>query len=205
MDKPTDMTADWLADAPLTAEQRQIWNQLRGELIAAREKIRDMEAHIRLLERKPPEEDTQTILTRPEFNREVARMLAFDERYGGISSVLYFDFEHLDAVSNRYGRSVANAAVRMIGDTLMEHVRNSDILGRLAVDEFGVLLARCDNQNAWKKGEELAAALYKALDEIHGCKLALEISYGAYTFRANEDVSRGLKEAAQMMTRAKGS
>ena len=50
-----------------------------------------------------------------------------------------------------HGKSVANAAVREISDILMKQVRGSDIVGRLAPDEFGVLLMRCDNENAWKK------------------------------------------------------
>jgi hypothetical protein len=40
------------------------------------------------------------------------------------------------------------------------------------------------------------------VSEVHGCKLDLVISYGAYTFKENEDVSTGLKEAAHSVTRA---
>jgi diguanylate cyclase (GGDEF)-like protein len=201
MGKTLDLQKDWLAGATLSPEQRRIWDTLRAELIAARLKIEDMEARIRLLERQPIEDD-HTILTRPEFNREVARMLAFDERYGGTSSVLYFDFERLEEIAGEHGKSVANAAIRQIGDVLMKHVRNSDVVGRLAPDEFGVLLMRCDNPSAWRKGEQLAAKLYDAIAEVHGCKLNVVISYGAYTFRENEDVAVGLKEAAQSVTRA---
>jgi len=199
--KLPDLSKDPLAGASLSLEERTVWNGVRTELKDTREKVQDLEARIRLLERQPVEED-HSILTRPEFNREVARMLAFDERYGGTSSVLYFDFEHLEEVAGRYGKSVANAAVRAISDVLMRHVRDSDVVGRLAPDEFGVLLMRCDNPAAWRKGEGLSALLYEAVSEIHGCKLNVTISYGAYTFRENEDVATGLKEAAQAVTRA---
>ena len=201
MSKPSDLNKDPLANATLAPAERETWNAVRGELKDSREKIHDLEARIRLLERQPVDED-HSILTRPEFNREVARMLAFDERYGGTSSVLYFDFEHLEGVAGRYGKSVANATVRAISDVLMRHVRDSDVVGRLAPDEFGVLLMRCDNPAAWRKGEGLSAMLYEAVGEIHGCKLNVTISYGAYTFRENEDVATGLKEAAQAVTRA---
>lgn len=203
MSKVIDLSRDPLAEAPLSPAQRQDWNVLRTELMEARGKLADMEARIRLIERAPVEED-HSILTRPEFNREVARMLAFDERYGGTSSVLYFDFDHLDEVGDKHGKAVANAAIRQIGDILMKNVRGSDVVGRLAPDEFGVLLMRCDNASAWKKGEGLSATLYEALAEVHGLKLSVAISYGAYTFRENEDVATGLKQAAASVTRAKG-
>lgn len=199
-----DPAIDWLADAPLTPEQRRVWNQFRNDLIEMRTKLTDMDSRLKLLQREPAEDQTQSILTRPEFNREVARMLAFDERYGGTSSVLYYDFENLDNVTSRYGKSVANAALHEIGNVLMKNVRGSDIVGRLAPDEFGVLLVRCDNPSAWAKGKLLSNALSEKLEEIHGCKLNLEISYGAYTFRENEDVGKGIKEAAQMVTKAGG-
>jgi diguanylate cyclase (GGDEF)-like protein len=139
------------------------------------------------------------ILTRPEFNREVARMLAFDERYGGISSILYFDFDQLEETAATFGRAVANAALREIGEIMTKNLRSSDIIGRLASDEFGVLLMRCDNAAAWRKAEVVAIKLQNALSEIHTQKLKIKVSYGAYTFRDREDVSIGLKEAAQTM------
>ena len=85
---------------------------------------------------------------------------------------------------------------------MLKSVRTSDVVGRLAPDEFGVLLMRCDNPAAWRKGEQLAGVLYNALAEVHGCRLDVTISYGAYTFRDDEDLATGLKEAAQAVTHA---
>ena len=202
MNKHFDPAIDWLADAALTPQQRQVWNQLRSELVETRDKLVDLDKKIKMLQRDAQDNQPQSVLTRPEFNREVARMLAFDERYGGTSSVLYYDFENLDEIAARFGKSVANATIQEIGKGLMKQVRGSDVVGRLAGDEFGVLLMRCDNDNAWKKGKLIAQYLQDKLFEVHGCKIEIIISYGAYTFRENDDIGKGLKEAAQMVTKA---
>ncbi len=195
--------SDPLTDAPLTTEQRQAWDLIRAELIIARESLQEMETRIRALEhRASDEERVLSILTRPEFNREVARMLAFDERYGGQSSVLYFSVENLTDIIAQKGRDKANAAVRTACDTFARNIRNSDILGRLAVDEFGILLPRCDNVSAWKKGETLVTALQRALTGAGDFDFSLSISYGAYTFNDDKDVAAGLKRAASSMTRS---
>ncbi|MFA5040466.1 MAG: GGDEF domain-containing protein [Bdellovibrionales bacterium] len=194
-----DFSVDQLADAPLTVDQRRIWNMLRGELASAHAKNQELLERLHQYEQQKPE-DQSTVLNRNDFNREVARMLAFDERYGGMSSILYFDFEGLDEAAGRYGRSVINAALREIASVLSHGVRTSDIIGRLAPDEFGVLLVRCDNAAAWRKAETLSAQLQQALTEVHDCKLNINVSYGAYTFRDNEDLAVGLKEAADAMT-----
>ena len=201
MIKSYDPTIDWLAQAPLTPEQREVWNAIRTEVINSREAIRDLQKRVKLLENTPTPEEQLSVLTRPEFNREVARMLAFNERYGGVSSVIYINLENMDGIATRYGKSVSNAAIRETSNILMKSVRGSDIVGRLASDEFGILLGQCDNANAWKKGQYISGLLHEKLADVHGCKLELKICYGAYTFQENQDIATGLKEAAQVMTR----
>jgi diguanylate cyclase (GGDEF)-like protein len=194
-----DFSVDPLADAPLTVDQRRVWNALRGELASAQAKNQELLERLRQYEQQKTDAEP-TILNRIDFNREVARMLAFDERYGGMSSILYFDFDGIDETTAQYGRSVSNAVLREIASVLTSGVRNSDIVGRLAGDEFGILLMRCDNSAAWRKAETLSVSLQQALAEIRECKLDIKISYGAYTFRDNEDLAVGLKEAAEAMT-----
>lgn len=193
------MLHDLLSNAQLSPEQREAIKALEGELSEARAQLKHMESKLAALEEQVASE--HTILTRPEFNREVARMLAFDERYGGVSSVLYFDFASLSGLATRYGQPLASEAIRIISQSLSRYVRRSDIVGRLAADEFGVLLVRCNNENAWKKGRELAALLMVALEAIDNKKLGLDISFGAYTFREDENVATGIKEAAQAITK----
>lgn len=196
------MTDDPFAGLGLTSQQRAALEALRHEHALGRVRIVELEKKVQELERSSLSSDHPEVLTRPEFNREVARMLACDERYGGVSSVVYFDVERLDSVAGKFGKAVANAAMREAMLALVRYVRGSDIVGRLAPSEFGVLLVRCGNSDAWRKGRELAGHLYDALVEVHGCRLELEVGYGAYTFRADEDVAKGLKEAAQSVTKS---
>lgn len=202
MSSPIDLLTLQLANAPLTPQQHAVWRDLCAELVLARVRIQELETRLKVLEHQPaPDDPVHTILTRPEFNREVARMLAFDERYGGLSSVLYFDIENLDALAVRHGRPLVDAALKSVADTLMANIRQSDILGRLATEEFGVLLPRCDNADAWKKGEQIASALYDALAKIWGPGVQPNVTYGAYTFREKEELAVGLKNAAGSVTR----
>jgi diguanylate cyclase (GGDEF)-like protein len=196
------MLHELLKNAQLTPEQRSALQNLENELAEAREQVKTLKARVVMLEEQTAGD--HTILTRPEFNREVARMLAFDERYGGTSSVLYFDFAGLGGLAARYGDIVSTETIGTIANLMMRYVRRSDIIGRLGADEFGVLLVRCDNENAWKKGRSLAALLAPALEIIGGRNLGLEISFGAYTFRDEEDVASGLKQAAGALTKMEG-
>lgn len=202
MSAPLDLLTDFLTDVPLTDTQRTIWRDLCAELVLSRVRIQELETRLKTLERQPEgESPSHQLLNRPEFNREVARMLAFDERYGGISSVLYINIENLETIRVRHGAALVDSALRCLGDTLAGLIRRSDILGRLAPDEFGILLPRCDNASAWKKGEHIASVLYDTLATLWGPNLKPQISYGAYTFMEKEDLAQGLKQAAADLTK----
>ncbi len=200
-----DLEKDWLAGASLTDEQRKVWESARAELLASRSQLREMEAKLRASENKDDGEkpSNYVVLTRPDFNREVSRMLAFDERYGGTSSIVYFDIENLAEIITAYGRSVANSAIRSACDALVKNVRGSDIVGRLDVNELGVFLARCDNATAWKKAEAMASRLLAVMASANGKDLNPRINFGAYTFKHSEDLSTGMVRLAESLTRAK--
>ena len=108
MDKQIDLSIDWLANAALTPDQRCVWDLARSELATLRTQLHECEVQIKALQQRLSDDDSDhSVLTRPEFNREVARMLAFDERYGGVSSVLYFDLKNLNDVIKNHGRASA--------------------------------------------------------------------------------------------------
>lgn len=203
MKQSIDLINDPLADVPFTPQQREIWDTVRAELLIAREKMEELEDRLRVLERLTSDEPhIPAVLTRPEFNREVARMIAFDERYGGVSSILYFDIENLSEIRRILGGQVADNVIRVICDSLARHIRSSDLLGRLATEEFGILLARCDNHSAWSKGEMLAEILLQDLAKIPGCTIEPIINFGAYTFKEKENAATGIKKAAENMTKS---
>ena len=185
---------DPLADAALTPEQRAYWQQFRLAHAKLQERVAELQRNA-----QDDAEAPGMILTRPEFNREVARLLALEERYGGTSSVIYFNCDNLENLTTQYGRNVTNAAIRILCDTLIKHVRACDIVGRLNSNEFGVLLVRCGNEDAWRKGDSLAVQMQSAVQIVHNHPFTLNVSYGAYSFAARDDLATGLQAAAQSM------
>ena len=184
---------DLLQNAALTSEERKVWEATRAELAKTRSRLALCEALLSDIESR----DSGIILTRPDFNREVARMLACDERYGGVSSLVYFDIDGLEQVIEKYGQPMFEKVTEKVGHTLGGHVRRCDVVGQLGPAEFGVLLLRCNNEDAWRKAEGLTAALEEELAKISGMEVSLSISYGAYTFKDAEDLASGISKAAE--------
>jgi diguanylate cyclase (GGDEF)-like protein len=186
---------DLLADAALTPEQRAYWLQFREAQTKLQQRVAELQTKLE----QDEADQIGMILSRPDFNREVARLLALEERYGGTSSIVYFNCDNLDSLTQQHGRNVTNAAIRILCDSLIKHVRACDIVGRLDQNEFGVLLVRCGNDDAWRKGEGLSVAMQAAVQMVHNHPFALSVSYGAYSFAGRDDVATGLQSAAKAM------
>ncbi len=191
----------------MVREDDESLESLRAALQSARVRIRELETQVASLTRAAADDDNApALLPRPAFNREVARLLAHDERYGGTSSLVYLTLEGLEVFAQRRGQAAAQAALRVTCDILLGNVRRSDIVGRLGPDEFGILLARCPSHEAWRKGEHLACVVHEMLAKTlplngEGAEgLPLAIRFGAHTFGEREDVATGLKRAAAALT-----
>jgi diguanylate cyclase (GGDEF)-like protein len=139
----------------------------------------------------------------------MARIMAFAQRYGTSSSVLYFDVDGLKELNDTYGHSAGDAALLQIANILLENIRGSDLVGRLGGDEFGVLLAQADQNAANEKAATLAQAVADTPLQWDGHSLALSLSSGAYCFENDEDVNAALANVDRAMyankRQAKGS
>ena len=99
------------------------------------------------------------LLNRRAFVRELTRYIAFTGRYNTPASLIYFDLNHFKPINDTYGHAAGDAVLSHFADVLLAHVRDSDCVGRLGGDEFGVLLTHANQEQALKKADVLAAAL----------------------------------------------
>ena len=172
---------------------------LMQEVESLREELRQSKSRVEHLEQLADQDILAPVANRRAFVREMSRIMAFAQRYGSSSSVVYFDVDGLKAINDTHGHPAGDAALLQIANVLMENIRGSDLVGRLGGDEFGVLLAQADLSAANKKAVSLAAAVAAAPFNWEGHDLTLSLSYGAYCFEQDEDVSAALAQADRAM------
>jgi diguanylate cyclase (GGDEF)-like protein len=123
------------------------------------------------------------ITEREEIRREFARLASHDSLTGLINrremelhletliadakanqsehSFLYFDLDQFKVVNDTCGHVAGDEMLRQIAAVLKENVRESDKLGRLGGDEFGLLLRSCSLVRAEKIAENLREIVEK--------------------------------------------
>ena len=144
-----------LTEADLTPKVRQALDLLMTEVQRMREELGQARHRINYLEKLADEDTLVPVANRRAFVREMSRMVAYAERYGDGSSVLYFDINGFKEINDQHGHAAGDAALRQIAELLAENVRESDIVGRLGGDEFGVILAQASPEVAAEKAASL--------------------------------------------------
>ena len=183
----------------MTPRVRQALMGLLGEVDRLRRDLEEARNRIAYLERLADEDTLMPIANRRAFVRELSRMMAFAQRYGTPASVVYFDLDGLKTVNDEHGHAAGDAALQHIAQILVDSVRNTDVVGRLGGDEFGVLLVQTDEETANRKADALAETIRSRPLLWQGKEIALSAAYGAHSFHGNENPADALDAADRAM------
>ena len=188
-----------IPESELTPKVRSAIMGLLQEVDRLRQELEDGKKRVAFLEKLADQDTLLPIANRRAFVRELSRMIAFAERYGSPSSVLYFDINGLKTINDNLGHAAGDAAIRHVATVLMGNVRESDAVGRLGGDEFGVLLANAPLAAATEKAAILAGKIEAVPFEWDGRHVPLRVAHGAYSFSGGEDAAKALAEADKAM------
>ncbi len=189
----------------LTAKVREAIVTLMAEVDRMRGEVEEQRTRIAYLERLADQDSLTPVVNRRAFVRELSRFVSYGERYGTPSSVIYFDLNGLKGVNDTHGHAAGDAALQRVAEILTEKVRESDFVGRLGGDEFGVLLAHADEAAAAEKALQLVDAIENTTIDWDGTAIPLKVAYGAYTFKGGENANEALAEADKKMYAQKNS
>ena len=142
-------------------------------------------------------------LTRRAFMHALHQAMSFAERYKSSAAVLYVDLDGFKAINDSYGHAAGDAVLKHVAQLLRAHVRESDVVGRVGGDEFGVILQHSALEGALCKAQSLAGAI-AASPAVHcGVAHRLGASIGVHGFVGIEDPETALSRADEAMYAAK--
>ncbi len=183
----------------LTAKVRDAIMTLMAEVDRMRGEVEEQRARIAYLERLADQDSLTPVVNRRAFVRELSRFISYGERYGTPSSVIYFDLNGLKGINDTHGHAAGDVALQRLAESLTDNVRESDVVGRLGGDEFGVLLAHADEAAATEKALQLVDSIENTTIEWQNIAIPLKVAFGAYTFKGGENASEALAEADKAM------
>jgi diguanylate cyclase (GGDEF)-like protein len=172
--------------------------RLRRELDTSRKRVAQLE--------ELADQDTLLpVANRRAFVRELSRVMSHVERYNAPHCVLFFDLNGLKRINDTLGHAAGDTALLTVARTLIDNTRESDMVGRLGGDEFGVILAQADHAAANIKAARLAKLIEAQNVEWRGHRIALSVAHGTYALKGKENANEALHAADRAMYARKRS
>lgn len=180
--------------------------KLLDELERLRMELGETRSRIEYLERLADQDALSPVVNRRAFMRELSRAIAYSTRHNVPSAVVYFDHNKMKHINDRYGHALGDAALLHVANTLLKRVRNSDLIGRLGGDEFGLIMPNSDAEGSVLKSQ-------RVVDEIGSTPIAAEgrplmvdgqnifvsVSFGVHAFADGDDATSALAKADKAM------
>lgn len=191
----------------LPREARAAIEALAGEVLGLREdqgrlqKELDQAAHL-------ADRDTLCpIFNRRAFERELTREISLANRYGTPLCLIFIDLDRFKLINDRFGHATGDKVIQHVAETLVEHVRQSDIVGRLGGDEFGVALTHADYADGQSKAARLesiiGALTVRDAEDQSIESVQLGASCGTVLWQRGRDAANLIAEADETMFRRK--
>lgn len=91
------------------------------------------------------------------FEQEINKYLEYASRYGGAGAILVIGIDSFKYLNDALGHKTGDELLQKVAGQIRSRMRKTDVLGRLAGDQFGVLLHESDGQKTAAIAEELRA------------------------------------------------
>ncbi len=183
----------------LTPQVRAAFNALMGEVDNLRLDIEQMRYQLAEAEEAADHDPLVAVYNRRAFMREASRVLAMVRRHEIEAGLIYFDLNSFKEINDRHGHSAGDVVLRAVGETLLRHTRETDIVGRIGGDEFAVVLTHLDPEAARAKAETLAAAICTEKVLFEGDALFVNAAFGVAAFKPGDTAEKTLASADEAM------
>ncbi len=172
-------------------------------------------------------ESYKDITQRKSMERELKRMATFDEltgaynrayflgsakkdfsrfhRYGFPLSFIGFDLDHFKKINDTYGHAAGDKVLSQVGMLARQNIRDSDILGRLGGEEFGVILVESTLEDAKTVAHRIRESFLEAGVQLKEQQIKYTASFGVAELEEGEDLEGLMARADNALYLAKNS
>jgi diguanylate cyclase (GGDEF)-like protein len=144
------------------------------------------------------------------LNRGAFRLLvdSYLEHVGNVhtaslGTLLVIDVDHFKQINDQYGHDQGDIALRSVAQTIVAAVRETDLVGRLGGEEFGVFLPGVTEREAALLAERIRISVVNSDFSPAGVKHAMSVSVGGVVCRTPTTFDRLFRAADLLLYRAK--
>lgn len=144
------------------------------------------------------------IFNRQHFVSSAEMQLQYCKKSGRQACLVLIDLDHFKVVNDTHGHAVGDRVLKRAVAACQEHLRSTDIFGRLGGEEFGIVLPECTLEQALGRAEQIRVAIATAAVGEDAPGIPISASFGVATIaRSGYDLRKLLIDADDGLYRAK--
>ena len=188
-----------IPEAEFTPKVRDAIMTLMSEVDDLRRSIDGLNRRLEEAERIADQDALLPIYNRRAFVRELTRIQASVERYGENASLIYIDLNGFKGINDNFGHQAGDFVLAEFSNRLVRSVRETDVVGRLGGDEFGIILSRTAADAATALAGRLPSQLEANPIYWEGQLMEIGMAYGVVAIEAGKLPEQALSEADDKM------
>lgn len=144
------------------------------------------------------------IFNRQHFVSSAELQLQYCKKSARQACLVLIDLDHFKLVNDTHGHAVGDRVLKRAVAACQEHLRSTDIFGRLGGEEFGIVLPECTLDQALGRAEQIRLAIATAASSEDALGVPISASFGvASTVRSGYELRQLLIDADDGLYRAK--
>ncbi len=124
---------------------------------------------------------------RRHFLERANELIALADRHHLPVSLAVVDLDDFKRINDTWGHPCGDAVLAMVGRVFAQHVRSTDMVGRIGGEEFALLMPHTTGQGARLLSDRLRVAIAAGAIEVDGGVIRVTASLGIAEMRAGED------------------
>lgn len=163
------------------------------ERVAAHEIVQHLAYHDRLT----------GLANRVMLDERLRMAISSADRHGDIVGVVFLDLDAFKPINDTFGHSAGDRVLKIVGDRLMECIREYDTVARMGGDEFLVLFPRLKSRDELARlGRKINDCIMSPID-LDGREVRISAKIGLATYRDSEAPDELISRADHAMYRAR--
>jgi diguanylate cyclase (GGDEF) domain len=121
------------------------------------------------------------IFNRQHFVSSAEQQLQYCRKSGRQACLVLIDLDHFKVVNDTHGHAVGDRVLKRAVEACEQHLRSTDIFGRLGGEEFGIVLPECTLDQALDRAEQIRVAIATAASGDDALGIPISASFGVAT------------------------
>jgi len=121
------------------------------------------------------------IFNRQHFVSSAELQLQYCKKSGRQACLVLIDLDHFKVVNDTHGHAVGDRVLKRAVEACEQHLRSTDIFGRLGGEEFGIVLPECTLDQAVNRAEQIRVAIATAVTDDDMPGIPISASFGVAT------------------------